>query len=73
MSSVASTARGHDLRAHSKPAPPLLRLNRRIDRIRPCCEILGIVGAGQGPHAAELKCAGCGAHRGWLPKQASNS
>jgi hypothetical protein len=27
---------------------------------------------GNGPHAAELKCQGCGRHRGWLAKSAMN-
>jgi hypothetical protein len=64
------TARRHDLLGHSQPAATLVRLNRTVDRLRPCCENLGVVGPGQGPHAAELKCAGCGAHRGWLPRRA---
>src|SRR5262249_54059149 len=62
----------HDLLSHSKPAPTLVHLNRTVDRLRPCCENLAVVGPGQGPHPAELKCAGCDAHRGWLSRQALN-
>ena len=40
---------------------------------RPCCRqsarcVLGL-GASNGMHAANLTCASCGAHRGWLSKQ----
>jgi hypothetical protein len=47
-----------------------VRLDRSTDRERPCCENLATLRPGKGPHAAELRCAGCGRHRGWLPKQA---
>ena len=47
-----------------------LQLDRSIDREQPCCENLSTLRPGKGPHAAELRCAGCGRHRGWLPKQA---
>jgi uncharacterized protein (DUF736 family) len=47
-----------------------VRLDRSTDRERPCCENLATLRPGKGPHAAELRCAGCGGHRGWLPKQA---
>jgi hypothetical protein len=51
--------------------PPLrVRLDRQIDRDRSCCDNVAIVGPGKAQHAAELRCAGCDAHRGWLPKQA---
>lgn len=48
----------------------VLRLDRDTDRERPCCENLATIRPGKGPHGAELRCAGCGRHRGWLPKQA---
>jgi hypothetical protein len=50
--------------------PFLVRLERSIDHSNPCCGNLAFVYAGRGPHAAELKCAACGNHRGWLPKNA---
>jgi hypothetical protein len=52
------------------PAVSMLRLDRDIDHIKPCCENIATVFAGQGPHAAELRCANCGAHRGWLRREA---
>jgi hypothetical protein len=59
-----------DLFGHC-PAPQLVRLDRSIDRDRPCCQnIATIHPRPAGPHAAELKCAGCGAHRGWLRREA---
>jgi hypothetical protein len=59
-----------DLFGNPEPAPTLVRLDRDIDREKPCCNNLAILKPPRGPHAAELRCAGCGAHRGWLPKQA---
>ena len=49
----------------------IVRLDRSADRERPCCENLATLRPGKGPHGAELRCAGCGRHRGWLPKQAT--
>lgn len=48
----------------------LVQLDRRMDREKPCCGNTATIGGGKGPHAAELRCAGCGRHRGWLPKSA---
>ena len=36
------------------------------------CKGFGIVHAGKGPHAAELRCSGCGKHKGWLDKLTVN-
>jgi hypothetical protein len=47
-----------------------VQLERRTDREKPCCENLATIGAGKGPHSAELRCATCGRHRGWLPQEA---
>jgi hypothetical protein len=47
-----------------------VRLDREIDRQRPCHYNYAIVCAGKPPHAAELRCSACNAHRGWLPKAA---
>jgi hypothetical protein len=48
----------------------LVRLERTVDLANPCCENLARVRPVHGPHAAELRCAGCDRHRGWLPKSA---
>jgi hypothetical protein len=45
-----------------------IKLDRPIDRDRPCCRNICIIAAGKGPHAGELHCADCGQHRGWLSK-----
>jgi hypothetical protein len=45
-----------------------VKLDRPVDRARPCCENICTIGAGKGPHAGELICADCGQHRGWLSK-----
>jgi hypothetical protein len=51
--------------------PPLrVRLDRQTDRDKPCCHNVAIVGPGKAQHAAELRCAGCNAHRGWLRREA---
>src|SRR5437763_13329737 len=50
-------------------SPLLVRLGRTIDEEKKCCENLATVHAGKGPHGAELRCAGCGRHRGWLPQE----
>jgi hypothetical protein len=53
-------------------APTLIglkvKLDRPIDRERPCCLNICTIGAARGPHAGELRCASCGQHRGWLSK-----
>jgi uncharacterized protein (DUF736 family) len=48
----------------------LVQLARRMDREKPCCGNIATIGAGKGPHAAELRCSVCDNHRGWLPRQA---
>jgi hypothetical protein len=45
-----------------------VRLDRPIDRERPCCRNICTIGAAKGPHAGELICTDCGQHRGWLSK-----
>jgi len=49
----------------------IVRLDRSIDRERPCCENLATIHVRTGPHGAALRCASCGQPRGWLPKQAT--
>jgi hypothetical protein len=50
-----------------------LKLERKTDLKNGCCTNFAVVHASKGPHAAELRCAGCGNHRGALPKEAANS
>jgi hypothetical protein len=58
------------------PSSPIdgmrLKLERKIDLQRPCCSNTAMVHAGKGLHAAELRCAKCGSHRGCLPREAVN-
>jgi hypothetical protein len=46
----------------------VVRLDRDIDRRRPCHDNVVIIQPGKAPHAGELRCATCNAHRGWAPK-----
>ena len=46
----------------------IVRLDRDIDRQRPCHDNIVIIHPGKAPHAGELRCATCNAHRGWAPK-----
>ena len=60
-----------DLFGAPTPPPQIVRLDRSTDRERPCCDNLATIHPRpDGPHAAELRCAGCGKHRGWLPRVA---
>lgn len=52
--------------------PMRVKLDRSIDRDRPCCDNIAIIRPGKGPHAAELRCESCGAHRGWMRAEALN-
>ena len=49
-----------------------LKLERKADGESRCCTDFAVVYAGKGPHTAELRCANCGSHRGWLPKEAAS-
>jgi hypothetical protein len=49
-----------------------IRLDRDIDRARPCCLNRAIVGRSKGIHHASLTCANCGACRGWLSTEATD-
>jgi hypothetical protein len=57
-----------------KPAPTspaigmTVRLDRDIDRLKPCHANIAIIHPGKGGHAGELRCATCGRHRGWASK-----
>jgi len=45
-----------------------VKLDRPVDREKPCCRNICIIEAGKGPHAHALHCSDCGQHRGWLSK-----
>jgi hypothetical protein len=45
-----------------------VRMDRAVDRLKPCHDNITVIRDGRGPHAAELKCITCDAHRGWLSK-----
>jgi hypothetical protein len=61
-----------DLFGNPVTPPLLVRLDRQIDRDKPCCNNVAVVGPGKAQHAAELRCASCDAHRGWLRREALN-
>jgi hypothetical protein len=53
--------------------PPIgmrLRLDRSIDRARPCHDNIVYVDRGAGLHAASLRCSRCHNFRGWLRQEA---
>jgi hypothetical protein len=67
----ASNSLALDLFGEPTAPPQIVRLDRHCDRIAPCCDNLATIHPRyDGPHAAELRCAGCDKHRGWLPKVA---
>ena len=45
-----------------------VKLDRPIDKERPCCRNICVISAGKGPYAGALHCADCGQPRGWLSK-----
>ena len=45
-----------------------VKMDRPVDRDRPCCRNFCTIGPAKGLHAGELICADCGQHRGWLSK-----
>ena len=47
-----------------------VKLDRDIARQKPCCENVTTLRPGKARQAAELRCASCGSHRGWLPRAA---
>jgi hypothetical protein len=49
-----------------------LKLERKTDLKDACCKGSGIVHVGKKPHAAELRCSGCGKHKGWLDRLTVN-
>jgi hypothetical protein len=55
------------------PADPIMGMKVRMDRARdlidPCCENIGIIAQGKGPHAAQVCCENCWRHLAWLSKK----
>jgi hypothetical protein len=49
-----------------------VRLDRDTDRAKPCHNNLAVIGPGKGKHVAAVRCADCGAHRGWLAEKTCN-
>jgi len=45
-----------------------IKLDRPVDRERPCCRNICSIDAGKGLHVGELRCIDCGRRRGWLSK-----
>ena len=43
-----------------------IRLDRPLDRERPCCRNICTIGVGRAPHAGELTCSDCGQRRGQI-------
>jgi hypothetical protein len=50
----------------------LVKLDRQIDRVKPCHSNTAVLAPGTGPHAAALICVACGQHRGWATRQTVN-
>jgi hypothetical protein len=42
-----------------------IKLDRDIDRAKPCHDNLAVIHPGKAQHAGEFRCAACDAHRGW--------
>jgi hypothetical protein len=49
-----------------------LRVQLKTGRRCECGSDMAIVGRGDGPHAAELTCARCRAHRAWLSHETAS-
>jgi hypothetical protein len=43
-----------------------IRMDRPVDRERPCCRNICMISAAKLPHAGALNCVDCGQQRGWL-------
>lgn len=52
------------------PPDPLHGLVVRLPSSYRCGAVTATLDAGAGPHVAALRCAKCGAHRGWLAHEA---
>jgi hypothetical protein len=51
-------------------APLRVRLDREIDRRKPCHQNIAVIRPGKPPHAEALHCETCDAFRGWLRREA---
>src|SRR5262249_53181929 len=49
-----------------------VKLDRDIDREKPCHDNLAVIHPGKAQHAGEFRCAICGAHRGWCSQATHN-
>src|SRR5262245_32216781 len=49
-----------------------VRLDRHVDRLHGCHDNIALILPGRGPHAAQLRCAQCNRHRGWLAQTTFN-
>ena len=47
-------------------ADPLIGLAVQLPDECRCASSVAVIGAGSGPHCAELRCRVCNVHRGWL-------
>jgi hypothetical protein len=45
-----------------------VKMDRPVDRERPCCRNVCNIGPAKEPHAGQLICADCYQHRGWINK-----
>jgi hypothetical protein len=65
-----------DMFVANEPNEPLVglrvKLDRPVDRERPCCKNICTIGPSKGPHAGELHCTDCGRHRGWISKSSAH-
>ena len=59
-----------DLFATTAPADPRVSPAVELSDVCKCGGSLAQIGPGSGPHCASLRCASCGAHRGWLSEEA---
>jgi hypothetical protein len=61
-----------NLKQRSPAIGVLVKLDRTLDRVRPCHDNTAVLAPGTDPHAAALLCATCGTHRGWATKSTVN-
>jgi hypothetical protein len=56
-------------------ASPLIGLKVKIERATACCANpdIATISRGAGTHYAELTCAACGVHRGWLSRKTASA
>ena len=59
-----------------EPEQPLVglrvKMDRPVDRDRPCCRNICSLAPDKGPHAVERVCIDCGQHRGWLSQSTAH-